>query len=190
MSNIEPAPGQAAWWRTDGGKDLVTAVALLCAAIGGFVFINPNGSSIYPGAGGLTWRTLPFIYAALLSALSVIYVIQSVAKLRRDLATGQVAPVDSETRIVLFRRVGTLGLLLGFVSLLKVVGFAMVAPAFLFLLFRLYKRGPILGDAGISLCGALALWTLFVPILKLNLKGDVFDPLTPALLGLIKILVP
>ncbi|MEV8468902.1 tripartite tricarboxylate transporter TctB family protein [Fluviibacterium sp. DFM31] len=170
---------------SEGWKDLVTAVGLLVFALAGFLYINPNGSGVWPGPGGMTWRTMPFIYSSLLSVLSIIYVVQSILKIRaeRKLTRTPVPPEQqAENRLILFRRVATFAFLMAYVSLLRVFGFAIVTPIFLFALFRLYARGDWKGDAVISLVGAFALWLLFVRILHLNLKGYTWDPVTPFLL--------
>lgn len=181
---------RSAFWQGEGTKDLLTAVVLLLVAVAGFAFINPNGASVYPGDGGLTWRTLPFGYAGILALLACVYMAQSIRKIRSELsecAPRTASPEQmSEDRVVLVRRVVSIALLVGFATLLKVFGFALMAPIFLFCLFRLYQRGPWTGDLGLSVGGGLALWLLCVPVLKMNLKGDFFDPLTPALLGLTK----
>lgn len=170
---------------SEGVKELLTAIGLLAFAIVGFVFINPNGSGIYPGAGGMTWRTLPFFYSGALTCLALLYIVQSLLQIRRERGV-EPAVLDpaaaAEARVVAFRRIVTLGLLLGYAMLLRVFGFAIMTPLFLFGLFQLYGRGKPAGDAGISLIGGLALWVLFVAILKLNLKGTFFDPVTPFLL--------
>lgn len=171
---------------SDAQKDLITALAILGFAIGGFLFVNPNGVSVYPGDGGLTWRTLPFIYATLLCILSLIYVAQSLQKMRNE-RTQNVAQDDDQQpefeRVVRVRRIGSLLLLLCFAATLKVFGFAVVAPILLFLLFRLYQRGHWKTDLMLSFGGGLALWVLFVPVLKMNLKGGSLDALTPILLS-------
>lgn len=177
-------------WRCDGMKDLQTAIVLLAVAVAGFVFINPNGSSVYPGDGGLTWRTLPFGYAGFLGLLACVYIAQSIRKIRIEMGQDRPTPPTpeqaAEDRVVFIRRAISIALLLAFASLLKVFGFALMVPIFLFCLFRLYQRGPWTGDLGLSVGGGLALWVLFVPVLKMNLKGDIFDPLTPFLLTITK----
>ena len=180
--------GAARMAASEGYRDLLTAVCLFTFAIGGFVFINPNGAAVYPGDGGLTWRTLPFAYSAGLALLAAIYALQSLRRIRAERAVA-LAPHDAAAmdaaRTVFIRRTATLVLLLVFASLLQVIGLAILAPVFLFLLFRLYKRGSLRGDIALSVIGGACLWFLFVPVLKLNLAGGALDPVTPALLGLL-----
>lgn len=185
--SIEETPGkQRRWGGSEGEKDLFTAVALLAFALGGFAFINLDGAVAYPGPGGITWKTMPFIYSGGLAFLSLIYIGQSIRKISREKATPRVpvsAEREAEERLIFTRRWITLALLLTYAALMKVIGFAILTPPFLFALFRLYGRGNALGDAALSLVGGFALWMLFVPVLQLNLKGGWFDPVTPFLLN-------
>ncbi len=174
------------WLRSEGRKDLLTALGLLLFAVGGFVFINPNGSGVFAGPGGMTWRTMPFVYAGLLVVFSLIYVVQSVARIRAEVAADAGDGPSANDKVVLVRRGATLGFLLAYVLLLRVFGFAVMTPLFLFALFRLYGRGHWRGDLGIALVGGLLLWGLFVRVLRLNLDGDVFDPVTPLLFGALR----
>ena len=174
---------------SDGIKDLITAVGILLFALAGFFFINPEGNPVWPGPGGMSWRTLPFFYAGLLTLLSLAYIGQSILKIRKERRSTSAAATQDpspEAQVVLFRRITTVVLLLGYVSLIKLFGFALMTPVFLFCLFRLYERGPWRGDLLISLLGSILLWTLFVRILHLNLKGNLFDPVTPFLLNALK----
>ena len=177
------------WLESEGKKDLVTALGLLAFAIGAFVFINADGAVVYPGPGGISWRTMPFAYAGGLCILSLIYIAQSWAKIVAERAETAEAPnpaLAEEARLIARRRWVTLGLLLTYAGTLRLVGFAIVTPVFLFLLFRLYARGSWRGDLAVSFIGGLALWVLFVRILRLNLKGTWFDPVTPFLLDALK----
>lgn len=182
----------ASRWASEGMQEVITACAIMLFALGGFVFINPDGANVYPGEGGITWQTMPFVYAGLLLLLGVIYAAQSYKKIRQEMATPILVEVDAQEvddqKKIWFRRVGSLILLLIFVSLLKILGFAVMAPLFLFSLFRLYQRGNWKGDLIISVIGGICLWFLFVPILHMNLKGDDLDPVTPFLLNTLKTL--
>ncbi|MDC0738300.1 tripartite tricarboxylate transporter TctB family protein [Cognatishimia sp. SS12] len=183
------APQDKIFALSDAQKDLLTALCILVFALGGFFFINSEGASVYPGDGGLTWRTLPFIYSGLLTGLSLIYLTQSFHKMRAEDAGAPKARDAAEERterIVWVRRIGSLLLLLAFAMTLKVFGFATVVPIFLFLLFRLYQRGRWQTDLMLSIGGGFLLWVLFVPVLKMNLKGGALDVLTPILLKALK----
>lgn len=179
------------WFATEGGKDLLTAIGILIFALCGFIFLNPEGRSAFAGSDGMTWRTMPLIYTSLLAGLGAIYFWQSVRKIKleRGLELAHVTAQErAEDRLILFRRVAAIGILLIYVTLMNEFGFAITTPVFMFLLFRLFKRCPWPGDALISLVGSSVLWVLFVRILHLNLKGDTWDPVTPFLLGILKAL--
>ncbi|MEM8854463.1 MAG: tripartite tricarboxylate transporter TctB family protein [Pseudomonadota bacterium] len=189
MTTSTPPTPKRQWTQSEGAKDLVTAIGLFLFALGGFVFINLDGAAAYAGPGGVTWRTMPFIYSGALAFLSVLYMGQSILRIRRELALPPQsvnAEEAAERALVLFRRVATLVLLVIYASLLKLIGFAILTPIFLFSLFRLYKNGTVLNDAGLSLVGGFALWVLFVRVLQLNLKGTWFDPVTPFLFSAFK----
>ncbi len=174
----------------DGVKDLATAICIMLFAVGGFLFINPEDANVYPGEGGITWQTLPLGYSGLLLFLASIYAIQSLIKIRRQIASPPPREADPQAlvdrRTIAVRRLTSLALLLVFASLLKILGLAILAPLFLFAMFRLYKRGSWQSDAAIAAIGGMCLWILFVPILQLNLKGDELDPVTPFLLSIFK----
>jgi len=184
----------ANWRRSDGMRDLITAVCILVFAVGGFLFINPEGSGVYPGDDGMTWQTMPFIYSGLLLALACVYIIQSLRQIRREAVSPDAyrTEVDPDTakeeKIIFKRRMITLVMLLVYVSLLRTFGFAVMTPIFLFALFRLFQRGQWKGDALISLVGSFFLWILFVRILHLNLQGGDLDPVTPFLLNSLKLI--
>ncbi|MBV1866693.1 MAG: tripartite tricarboxylate transporter TctB family protein [Marinosulfonomonas sp.] len=177
---------KAGWLSGEGGKDILTAVGLLVFALCGFLFLNPESRSAFAGSDGMTWRTMPLIYASLLAGLGAIYLWQSIRKFQAERQQEQ-EPVPEQTRAedrtIFFRRTTTIGMLLVYVALMGEFGFAMTTPIFMFLLFRLFKRGSWQGDALISFIGASLLWILFVRILHLNLEGDTWDPVTSFLLG-------
>lgn len=181
-------------WQYEGSRELLTALAILLFAAAGILFINPEGSEIYAGAGGLTWQTLPFGYASLLGILGLIYLVQAISQLRAEIAAAptEVAttPVtdalQAEARTVLLRRIGTVVALVVYAMTIPHFGFLMMTPVFLLAMFRLYSRGSLAGDIGFALIGGPLLWLLFVPILKLDLAGETFDPLTTPLLHILR----
>lgn len=68
-------------------KDLSLAATLLAIGIGGFLFINPQGAEVTEGPGGMTWRSMPFIYSGLILLLAAIWLIRGVVEyLRGDAA--------------------------------------------------------------------------------------------------------
>ena len=166
-------------------SEVITALGLAAFAVCGLLFINSDNVEVYPGPGGMTWQTLPMGYAWALLALSAIYLLQSLNTLFKQYKV-YVAPERSADEIstactIFLRRIGTIVLLIVYIALIGQIGFAIATPPFLLALLRLYKRGSLGGDIAVAIIGALALWVLFVPLLKLNLKGATFDPVTPML---------
>ncbi|MEZ5842396.1 MAG: tripartite tricarboxylate transporter TctB family protein [Hyphomicrobiaceae bacterium] len=167
-------------------KDLVTALVLAGVAIGGFLFINPKGAAVTEGPGGLSWRSLPFIYSGLLLALTVVYASISMIGLRRALrnrmdaavATLEHPPLTDQRRTDL-RRLATVACLVLYATTLPMFGFALTTPVLLLALFFVFGRTNLFANLTLSLLGGFLLWLLFVGILKLPLRGEVFDPLTP-----------
>jgi len=163
------------------------AFALALVGIGGFVFINPTGSDVYPGPGGMNWQTLPLIYSGLLLALVGVYVLSTLADLRH-LFRGEAPrsmlgerPPVSGSNLSNLRRVLTLLCLVFYAVGLREVGFAIATTVLLFVMLRVLGRTDLLRNAVVSILGGLLLWILFVGILKLPLTGQFWDPLTPVL---------
>lgn len=172
--------------RNERFKDLALAAALAVVGIGGFVFVGPS-DMVYPGPGGLTWRSLPFIYSGLLLALVALYVGSTVLDLlamRRGRVPpallGPRPPVQRDS-VADMRRLATFGCILAYALALAPFGFAIATPVLLFAMLRVLGRRDLMRNAVVALVGGLLLWLLFVGILKLPLEGRTFDPLTPAL---------
>ena len=173
-------------------SEVITALGLAVFAVCGVLFINSDGLDVYPGPGGITWQTLPVGYSWALLALALLYLVQSLIKLRTEIASysrpARSVQKRSEARTIFLRRTGTIVFLIVYIALLGQVGFAIATPLFLLALLRLYQRGSLGGDIAISVSGGLILWLLFVPLLKLNLRGEAFDPVTPALQRLLSLI--
>ncbi|WP_420393145.1 tripartite tricarboxylate transporter TctB family protein [Acuticoccus sp.] len=173
--------------RVERFKDLLLAGVLALVGVGGFLFINPTGAEVYPGPGGITWRTLPFLYSGLLLGLVALYALSTV----RDLLAlsrhrepparlTERAPVRRQP-VADARRVATLVALVAYAASIAPFGFAITTPVLLFaMLTILGRRGPA-SNLAIALVGAALLWVLFVGVLKLPMEGRTFDPVTPAL---------
>lgn len=58
-------------------KDLVLSFVLLIVGVAGFLFINPTGTEVVDGPGGLSFRTLPFVEFGALIFLVLLYVAAS-----------------------------------------------------------------------------------------------------------------
>jgi hypothetical protein len=168
-------------------KDLLLAAVLLMIGIGGFVFINPTGADITDGPGGLSWRTLPFLYSGVLIVLVVLFAASAVYDLwligqgRAPRSVFGDRPPVEVNPVADTRRVITLACLFTYAAGIRMFGFAIAAPILLFVMLRVLGRRNLVENLAVSLIGALALWLLFVGILKLPLSGQTWDPLTPLL---------
>jgi hypothetical protein len=168
-------------------KDLILAAVLCLVAIGGFVFVNPTEAAINDGPGGLSFRTLPFIYSGALLFLVALFAASTIydlwlmraGKAPRSLF-GERMPVEHNPTADI-RRVITLACLIGFAAGLKAFGFAIATPVLLFLMLGVLGRSNWLENLLLALVGGAVLWILFVGILKLPLEGSFWDPVTPLL---------
>ena len=160
--------------------DLLLAGAFAGFGLCGFLLVNPSGAALFEGPGGISWRTLPFVYSGLLLALTAIFAVQRLVALSR-------APLRAERywhgldRRVLARRLATLLVLILYVLGFGAFGFTLATPLFLFVMFRIYGLRDPLRNALRALLGGALLWLLFVQALKLPLYGTLWDPITPAL---------
>lgn len=171
----------------DKAKDLALAGAIALFAVGGFVFVNPDGVEVFEGPGGLSWRSLPFLYAGLLLALTLLFAGDALRDLlRADRAAPAERPAPEPAggpseAVINLRRLATLVVLLAYVAGFSAFGFTLTTPVFLFCMFYVFGRTSLAANAGLALAGSAALWLLFVHILNAPLRGAVWDPVTPAL---------
>jgi Tripartite tricarboxylate transporter TctB family len=173
--------------RRERYKDLLLAAVLLFVGVGGFIFINPTGAKITDGPGGLSWRTLPFIYSGSLLCLVLLFIAATVYDLwliHRKQAPRSILgspPVVRHDPLADLRRVVTVGCLFGYAASIKLFGFAISTPVLLFVMLAVLGRRNWPANLSVSLIGAIVLWVLFVGVLKLPLTGEYWDPLTPLL---------
>lgn len=166
----------------DKARDLVLAGAIALFAIGGFVFVNPTGVEVFQGPGGLSWRSLPFLYSGLLLALTLLFAAATLRDLLLARRSGAAeAPRERTPPSVTLRRAATLAVLLLYVAGFTAFGFTLTTPLFLFCMFYVFGRTSLAGNLALALVGGAALWLLFVQILDLPLRGHLWDPVTPAL---------
>lgn len=187
---------------SDKTKDLAVGVAVLLFAIGGFVFVNPTHAPLTEGPGGLSWRTIPFIYSGLLLALAVIYLVITAVRgaVPMEEATAEEAHAHAEAdaeahapepmrfgfRLSTIRRTAVIIALVVYSQAIGAFGFALSTPVFLYVLLHIFGRPRVRENAIVSVVGGLALWVLFDHLLKMPLRGDVWDPLSPALTAAFK----
>lgn len=168
-------------------KDLLLAAVLLVVAVGGFVFINPTGAEVTDGPGGLSWRTLPFLYSGALIVLVALFAASALLDLwligqgRAPRSLFGERPPVAANPVADARRIITLACLFAYAAAIKMFGFAIATPVLLFVMLRVLGRRNLLENLAVALIGALLLWILFVGILKLPLSGQTWDPLTPLL---------
>ena len=165
-------------------KDLALIVGLTVLGVGGFLAINFEGRDIYPGPGGLTWRSLPFIYSGVLLLLVAIWAASTlfdIARLKRGedapSVLGMPEPKSSDATSN-FRRYAAFFMILAYAWAIGAFGFALSTPVMLFVMLWVFGRNDLVQNLFVALVGALLCWILFAGILKLPLKGDLWDPLT------------
>ena len=54
-------------------KEVCLGVFVLGISIVGFLFVNPTNAPVTEGPGGLSWRTVPYIYSGLLMGLALLF---------------------------------------------------------------------------------------------------------------------
>ena len=130
-------------------QEILLGTFVLGIGIIGFVFINPTDAPVTEGPGGLSWRTVPFIYAGLLIALAVVFL--AITIIRGPIPVDEVTPEEAEydaeeeameaaaphptmfgVQIATLRRVAVIVALILYAQAMNAFGFAMTTPLFLF----------------------------------------------------------
>lgn len=181
---------------TEKSKNLALGVFILAISIGGFLFINPSDAPVSTGVGGVSWRTLPFIYSGLLFVLACLFIGSTLWwGDAPDSAAGQMPTTPAEAsdaadapdarifgmRAAPLRRVAVVLLLIVYSQALGAFGFALSTPLFLFALLFVFGKTKLVENIFVALIGGFALWFLFAHLLRMPLRGAVWDPLTPVL---------
>lgn len=171
----------------EAAKDLALVVVLACVGVGGFLFINPAGVEVFDGPGGMSWRSLPFIYSGLLLflvallAASTFHDMQRLRRGREPLALlGAREPSGSDPQTTT-RRVLTVACIFLYAASVEAFGFAISTPLLLFAMLTVLGRRNYKQSLLLALIGGLLLWILFVGVLKLPMTGLTWDPVTPVL---------
>ena len=183
-------------------KDVALGLFVLAIAIGGFLFVNPTDAPVTEGPGGLSWRTMPFVYSGLLLLLALLFIAITLVKgpipassdpgesreLERESADERATEAGERPfagwRVATWRRVATVVLLVAYSQALGPFGFAATTPLFLFALFTVFGKTGWLQNLLVSVIGGLVLWLLFASLLKMPLRGSLWDPLSGLLRGL------
>lgn len=179
-------------------KEVLLGLFVLGISIVGFLFVNPTGAPVTEGPGGLSWRTVPFIYSGLLMALAVAFLAITIIRgpIPVDEQTTEEAEAEAEedareaaaphpamfgVEISTLRRIAVIVALIVYSQAMDAFGFAVATPPFLFLVLYIFGRTKLAENILTSLIGSAVLWTLFAHLLKMPLTGHVWDPVTPAL---------
>ncbi|WNK01102.1 tripartite tricarboxylate transporter TctB family protein [Thalassospiraceae bacterium LMO-JJ14] len=179
-------------------KEILLGTFVLGIGIVGFVFVNPTDAPVTEGPGGVSWRTVPFIYSGLLMALAVVFLAITVIRgpIPVDEVTAEEAVAEAEEealeaaaphptlfgiQISTLRRIAVIAALIVYSQAMNAYGFAIATPVFLFFVLYVFGRTKLVENLLVSIVGSFALWTLFAHLLKMPLTGHTWDPLTPAL---------
>lgn len=179
-------------------KEVAIGVFILAISVVGFVFVNPTDAAVTEGPGGMSWRTIPYIYSGLLMALAVLFLAITIFKgpIPVDSVTPAEAAVDADEQareaaaphptwlglpLSLVRRIAVIAALIVYSQVIQAFGFALSTPVFLFLVLYIFGRTKLVENLLVSVIGGLVLWTLFAHLLKMPLAGSVWDPVSPAL---------
>lgn len=167
-------------------RDLALALVFVVIAIGGFVFINPSGAKSAPGPGGLTWRSLPFIYSGLIGLLATLIAGAAISDMRRlsqrqeprDLFGREPDQAPPEM-ITTVRRILTATGFIAYAAGIRILGFPIATVLLLFAMQFVFGRTDPVANAFIAAFGAIFLWILFAGFLHLPLAGELWDPISP-----------
>lgn len=179
-------------------KEIAIGVFILGFSLVGFLFINPTDAPVSEGPGGLTWQTIPLIYASLLLALAILFLAITIFKgpIPVEEITQEEAAFDAEEEAraktsphpLLFgfdlstvRRCAVIVALILYVKGMEAFGFALTTPVFLFVVLYIFGRMKFIENLLVAVIGGAALWLMFAYILKIRLDGVVWDPVSPAL---------
>lgn len=186
-------------------KEVCLGVFVLGISIVGFLFVNPTNAPVTEGPGGLSWRTVPYIYSGLLMGLALLFLAITIIRgpIPVDDMTSEEEAAEAEEdateaarphpeffgfEVSTWRRIAVILALIVYSQAMSAFGFLLTTPLFLFLVLYIFGRTKLTENLLVSLIGGLALWTLFVHLLKMPLTGQIWDPLTPALSGTLRLL--
>lgn len=172
-------------------KDVTLGGFVVGIALAGFIFVNPTDAPVVSQAGGMSWRTLPYIYSGLLLFLACLFIATTILNGPipvEDHTTEQEQTDKSseaeDDRIParsMIRRLLVVVLLIVYSQLLKSFGFALSTPMFLFAIQLTFGNRNVGKNLAVSVIGGGVLWVLFAHLLHMPLRGDVWDPVSPFL---------
>lgn len=165
-------------------RDLITGIAFLCFSA--FYYISSFDIVVFAGASAspITARTLPVIWAALMTLLAVVLIARSLRGLRSEKAAGG-EPVRFKTGAAAawlkdnLSVVGTFAALFLYAAFLKDIGYLICTAVYLFVqILLLTERKKLSGKTAafacvLSLLFTLASYWLFSKILMVPLPRGV-----------------
>lgn len=158
--------------RTSGKQDLAAAVLLAALALFVWFWIRSASATVVVGSGGVTFATMPSIYAAALLILSALLGVQALIRIRQgevDSSGGAGTPERLKKVTNALRFFGTIAALLAYAALLNRLPLAPLTMVFLFGMFWLYGHRRWLPTAVVAIIGGLAVDALFIRALQLPL---------------------
>ena len=145
-------------------KDLALTVVLACIGVGGFLFVNPTGTDVFEGPGGMSWRSLPFIYSGLLLFLVALLgasTLHDMLRLRRGrepMALLGERPPDASDRGTWLKRALTVACIFLYAVGIEAFGFAISTPLLLFVMLAVLGQRNYGRNLLLALVGGLLLW--------------------------------
>lgn len=166
--------------------DLALALVFVVIAIGGFVYINPSGAKSVPGPGGMTWRSLPFIYSGLIMVLAILLASATICDIirlsqRREPRDvfGRRPDQAPPTMITTVRRILVVTGFIAYAAGIRAFGFPVTTVILLFAMQFVFGRTDTVANALVATLGAIFLCILFEGFLLLPLTGELWDPISP-----------
>lgn len=172
-------------------KDVALGGFVVGIALAGFVFVNPTDAPVVAQAGGMSWRTLPYIYSGLLLFLACLFIgttilhgpvpVEDHSTEQEQTDTGNDAEDGRILTQSMIRRLLVVVLLIVYSQLLRSFGFAISTPIFLFAIQLTFGNRNLGKIVAVSVIGGGVLWVLFAHLLHMPLRGDLWDPVSPFL---------
>lgn len=154
-------------------RETLVGLVLIAGALTALISINTmSGSSFQSGREApMTFRTFPTILSSGLAILSTIFTIGAVRRLIAEhRQQAGVAPEGRPGIGSVVVPVLVVVLLVAYAVLLKVVPFAPLTWAFLFLGFYVFGQRRVIRNAIVALCATAGFYGIFVYVLELPLE--------------------
>ena len=166
--------------------ELIICVAFIICGLVAYLTIGWAESSASPfllrqerAIGALDYSSLPRIYAIALVVCCVANILlmftkkyqeqQAKEEKKKAAAVLGAAPDEVRQRMIRFRTLSTLVLIIAYSLLLRYVPFLYLSMAFLLVMFWVYGQKNLKITIPVSVVGALCLWGLFIKLASLPL---------------------